>query len=690
MKRKLLIISIMVLAIACLMSVSIFAKAYDANRTTIDYKGQSVPVHKESVDASTVNNAIKADTSRQHTCNLDGLTKMADNNAYAILKDTNGGLTAYPSWYIIDASGTEIYEICYAYLNSLSATTGKTYEEGAIVYMEFPQGMTGVRNNGVFGKKSNTNPYEMNVTDFHIPKTVSSIASNAFNSMPKLENVFIEPGNTISQINSGTFSNSSVKYVQLENLTEITSIDGFTNCGITGDIDLSKSTKLVDIQAGCFEKSKNIGKITLPDSVETIGANAFQEVGNAYLASPYLPKNLKSVGARFFAYCGAINDTFIFPEGVTSIGSEPFQDSKVAGGPTGKELNLVFLGKVTGCVYLNGNGHQKHADKVTVYFAKNTLAEYNSNGFYIKPSGSSTISVPGAIRAVFCMGNGEGTNGNVTGIEYVYITSTTGATYTADYVNHADYGFDFDNHTCYCSYEVIQEVSCGYDGIHRNTCIVCDEVTEDIVPATGKHEFEADTDCSTEEICDVCKKVAIEALAHDLDITLTYANGYASEGARREICKREGCTHDVSSTPKALVSLKGYSKNEAGSRMCVGYEINYVSMAEYKSIHNIEGFEFGTVMSTLANATDGKPLEIVDGKVEIATPDTGKGNIIKANLTNESCTTVTSAIVGDYTNYQDLQILLCAYIYDGQTLSYIQKTLDASASSVAIKDLPVA
>ena len=689
MKKRLIFIAILVVAIACLLSMSVFADAYDANRTTIDYKGQSVPVYKESVDPSTVNEAIKADTSRGHICNLDGLTKMADNNAYVILKDTNGGLTAYPSWYIIDASSTEIYEISYGYLNSISEKTGKTYAEGAIVYMEFPQGMTYVRNNGVFGKKSNTDPYETNVTDFYIPKTATGIASNAFNSMPKLENVFIEAGNTISQIESGTFSNSTVKYIQIENLTEITSIDGFTKCGITGDLDFSNATKLKTIASGCFQYSKNIGKITLPDSVETIGNSAFENIGAAYLASPYLPASLKSVGQRFFAYCSGINDTFIFPEGVTSIGSEPFQDSPVKGGPAGKELNLIFLGKVTGCIYLNGNGHQKHAEKVTVYFAKNTLAEYNSNGFYIKPSGSSTTSVPGAIRAVFCAGNGEGTNGNVTGIEYVYITRTAGASYTADYVNHAEYGFDFDNHTCYCSYEEIQKVNCGYDGIHRNTCIVCDEVTDDIVPATGNHKYTADKDCSTAEICDVCSKIAVEALEHDLFVTLTYANGYTSAGARREVCQREGCAHDLSSEPKALITLRGYSKNEAGSRMCVGYSVNHASMVEYKTVNNLEGFEIGTVMSTLDNARDGSPLSVVDGAVVSNAPDTGKGNIIKADLTGYACTAIEVAIVGDYTNYQELPILLCAYIYDGEELVYIQSEEADTIESVSIKDLPI-
>ena len=689
MKKRLLFIAIMVIAIACLLSLSVFADAYDASRTSIEYKGQSVPVVKFDVEISTVNSAISADTSRGHECNLAALTAMADNGAYVILKDTKGTLTAYPSWYIIDASNDKaIYEIGYGYLNSISEQTGKAYAEGAIVYMEFPQNMAYVRNNGVFGVKQSA-AYETNVTDFYIPKTATAIGSNAFNSMPKLENVFIEAGNTISKIESGTFSNSTVKYVQIENLTEITSIDGFTKCGITGDLDFSNATKLKTIASSCFQYSKNIGKITLPDSVETIGNSAFENIGSAYLASPYLPKNLKTVGTRFFAYCSGINDTFIFPEGVTALGSEPFQDSPVKGGPTGKELNLIFLGKVTGCIYLNGNGHQKHAEKVTVYFAKNSLSEYNKDGFYIKPSGSSTTSVPGAIRAVFCAGNGEGTNGSVTGIEYVYITNTNGTSWTADYVNHAEYGFDFDNHTCFCSYEEIQKVNCGYDGIHRNTCIVCDEVTDDIVPATGNHKYTADKDCSTAELCDVCKLVAVEALEHDLFVTLTYANGYTSAGARREVGQREGCEHDVSSEPKALIALRGYSKNEAGSRMCVGYSINYASMTEYKAVNNLESFEFGAVMSTLANAQNGSPLSVVDGAVVKNAPDTGKGSIIKADLTDKACTAVEIAISGDYTNYQDLQILLCAYIYDGTALSYIQAEETDTIESVAIKDLPV-
>ena len=696
MKKRLIFIAILVVAIACLLSISIFADAYDANRTSIEYTDvngnlHTVPVVKfDDGTVANVRDAISKNPNKRGSRNHeDSITKMADNSAYVILKNGDN-YTAYPSWYIIDAvddAGPEIYEICYGYINSKSSVTGITYSEGSIVYMEFPQGMTGVRNNGVFGNKGS--PYETNVTEFHIPKTVKDIESSAFNAMPVLKRVYIEAGNSISKINSSTFTNcGKLEYIQFENLY-LTSLDGIANVNIAGPVDLSHMTELTKLGDSCFRGSANLTTVTLPDSIETIGANVFDGCTNVYFASPYLPKNLKTIGIQFCQNAKNFNSLLIFPDGFEKIGDEPFQNMEVKGGAAGNEFNLVFLGKMQSTVYLNGNGHQKHAEKVTVYFAKNSLSDYNTTGLKIKPSGSSTTSVPGAIRAVFCAGNGEGTNGNVTGIEYVYITNTNGTSWTADYVNHAEYGFDFDNHTCFCSYEEIQKVNCGYDGIHRNTCIVCDEVTDDIVPATGNHKYTADKDCSTAELCDVCKLVAVEALEHDLFITLSYANGYASAGARREVCQREGCEHDVSSEPKALITLRGYSKNEAGSRMCVGYSINYASMTEYKAINNLESFEFGAVMSTLANAQNGSPLSVVDGAVVKNAPDTGKGSIIKADLTSKSCTAVEIAISGDYTNYQDLQILLCAYIYDGTALSYIQAEETDTIESVAIKDLPV-
>ena len=604
MKRSIFLTLLITLALASIFAFSVSAEAYDETRTTIEYTDingttHTVPVVKSDVEVSVVNEAIRSDTSREHKCDLSGLTNMADNSALCILKDTNGGLTAYPSWYIIDATGTAIYEISYGYLNSLTATTGKSYTEGAIVYMEFPQGMSYVRNNGVFGVKTNGTPYETNVTDFYIPNTVESIDSNTFNSMPNLKNVFIEEGSPITAINGSTFSVSNVEYVQFENLTELTSIDGFSSCKNLKSLDLSKCTQLTTIASGAFQNCTGMGPITLPDSVQTIGNNAFSDLGNGYLTSPYLPASLTSVGTFFFSNNKNLLETYIFPAGIKELPNEFISSSTRPGGPEGKELNLVFLGKVTGCVYVNGNGHQKHAEKVTVYFAQNSLSEYNQNGFYIKPSGSSVTSVPGAIRAAFCAGTGAGTNGSVTGIEYVYITNVNGTSWTSDYVNHAEYGFDFDNHTHYGA-KLYRKETCGADGVDGVNCIICDLEKGEIIPATGNHTTEDDGNCETAVSCTVCAQVVKEAISHILGEKYEYPNGYLAVGVYTNGCINDGCTHGETTEIPALAISKGFSQEmgENTGAIVFGITFNREAIKAYESYLNTT-IDFGLIASSV-------------------------------------------------------------------------------------------
>ena len=604
MKRKIFLTLLITLALVSIFAFAVSAEAYDETRTTIEYTDingttHTVPVVKSDVEVSVVNEAIRSDTSREHKCDLSGLTNMADNSALCILKDTNGGLTAYPSWYIIDATGTAIYEISYGYLNSLTATTGKSYTEGAILYMEFPQGMSYVRNNGVFGMKTNGTSYETNVTDFHIPKTVESIDSNAFNSMPNLKNVFIEEGSPITAINGSTFSVSNVEYVQFENLTELTSIDGFSSCKNLKSLDLSKCTKLTTIASGAFQNCTGMGPITLPDSVQTIGNNAFSDLGNGYLTSPYLPASLTSVGTFFFSNNKNLLETYIFPAGIKELPNEFISSSTRPGGPEGKELNLVFLGKVTGCVYVNGNGHQKHAEKVTVYFAQNSLSEYNQNGFKIKPSGSSVTSVPGAIRAAFCAGTGAGTNGSVTGIEYVYITNTDGTSWTSDMVNDATNGFDFDNHTHYGA-KLYRKETCGADGVDGVNCIICDLEKGEIIPATGNHTTEDDGNCETAVSCTVCAQVVKEAISHILGEKYEYPNGYLVVGVYTNGCINDGCTHGETTEIPALAISKGFSQEigENTGAIVFGITFNREAIKAYEKYLNTT-IDFGLIASSV-------------------------------------------------------------------------------------------
>ena len=469
MKKRLLIFIALIFVLTCVFAITANAE----NRTSIAYTdidgvSHNVPIVKyPDATAEKVASTLGHNKATMQSCFMD-------NGAYAILKDSEGSLTAYPTWYIIEPSGSStsyvaISEIRYGYVNEMSK---KTYSNGAVLYIEFPSGMTCIRDNSVFGGKSK---YEVNVTDIYIPNTVTYFGgengSRGFNAS-SVRRVYFEQNSPITEIPSGCFSNSPVEYIQFESLTSLKTIDGCTTCNLTGELDLSK-TKVEELKNGAFKDNVNITKITLPDTLKTIGDSAFENCGSAYLSSPYLPSSLTYIGIRFFAYNNNLLDTYIFPEGVTSLGNEPFQNSKVSGNPSGKKLSLVFLGKVTGVVYLNGNGHQLHADEVTVYFAQNSLAEYNTNGFYIKPSSSSYTDVPRAIRACFCAGTGKLENGVVTGVEYIYITNVNGNVYTDDMVNDSTYGFDFEEHTHLGAYECVErELTVGgFDGVN---CIICD------------------------------------------------------------------------------------------------------------------------------------------------------------------------------------------------------------------------
>lgn len=636
MKKKFLLALTIVAMLICVFAISVSAE----NRTSISYTDingvtHNVPVVKyEDATAQSVAAVLSNNATVQ--------ARFIDNGAYSIIKATDGSLTAYPTWYLIEPSGNSasyvaISEIEYAYVN---AKSGKTYNRGAMVYVEFPHGMNYARNNSVFGKKNNGNPYETNVTDMYFPSSLVAFESECFAAMPYLKNVYIEAGNSVTSIPSGAFSNSSVEYIQFENLTELETLDGVTNTKLKGDIDLSK-TKLKTIKSSAFNQCKNMGKITLPDTVEVIENSAFENTGSAYLASPYLPANLKSVGKRFFAYNDNLLDTYIFPAGVTSIGDEPFQDSKVSGDPAGKKLNLVFLGEVTGVIYLNGNGHQKHAEEVTVYFANNTLDQYNKNGFYVKPSGSSYTDVERAIRVVFCKTNNAA--------DLIYLTNTNGS-------NWKEGTFNMEGHTHFGSAVTIPN-DCGNDGSETVSCVICDSSIVTVLKATNDHNY-------IDGICNVCKKSLCPSGAeHSMKRVIIYENGFMASGRITEKCQNDGCTYEVKESDiDAIFTFKGYSAKINGNKITVSYLVNNTALKTYEEVNTV-ALRFGAVAS-VAQGTENSPISVSEGALSAG------NNVVMAQV-NNAFSGFDFILNGFSAAHYEKAIIMCAYVFDGSKLSYL-------------------
>ena len=670
MKKRLLISFIVGLVLACIFALGVSAAAWDEGRTSVQYTDfdgvtHNVPIYKSGDTPEKVASVLGNYANMQALC-------AADENAFVVLADSKGGLTAFPTYYVVEPKDQNvkyvaISEIEYTYVNTL--IEGKTYSKGAVRYIEFPHGMTEVRANSVFGGSAAA--YETNVTEIHIPNTVTAIGSGAFDNQTKnakLKYVYIEAGNTISKIGGSTFAAcSNLEYIQFENLTEITSLDGISNCNFKGTIDLRGCTKLKTLGGNAFSNSENLEVVYLPDNLEVISELVFSGCTNVRLGSDYLPSSLKSIGYQFLFKCKNVNSTFVFPAGFENLGNEFMQDAVVGSGTPGvkgAELNLVFLGKVTGVVYLNGNGHQKHADKVTVYFAQNSLSDYNKNGFYIKPSGSSTTSVPGAIRAVFCAGTGAGTNGQVTGIEYVYITNTSGTSWTADMVNDQTNGFDFDNHTHY-GVQNVTDATCGQNGVRGVNCIVCDRTIGEVIPATGDHCAIDDKNCETDDYCAVCGNLVTAAITHVLGESYEYPNGFMVVGIYKNGCTNEGCEHGTQKEIEPLATSKGYSQDSTSNAVVLGFTVNHEAISAYETYLGTK-ISYGLVASN--EQDDNKPLN-EDGSA--------KAGAVKADFTSLSSYSILQLKITNVDD-KDKYFHCVGYFIIGNEITYVNGEETAS------------
>lgn len=112
--------------------------------------------------------------------------------------------------------------------------------------------------------------------------------------------------------------------------------------------------------------------------------------------------------------------------------------------------------------------------------------------------------------------------------------------------------------------------------------------------ATGVHTTKDDFNCETALNCEVCKKTIIEAASHVDLITITYKNGYIANGERITACSNEGCNHKLVEKVDAIFTYLGFSFGKDDSvSICLGYTVNDKAKAEYELYNS--ALEFGVV-----------------------------------------------------------------------------------------------
>lgn len=555
---------------------------------------------------------------------------MTDKTSKVVLSNGDGTYTAYPAYYILKYSITvKDGAISEAYINGfdysfINDNTDKNYASGAIYKIELPYGLTTIKSN-YFGFY----PQEANVVELVMSDSIKTVEAHAFRN---------DKSSTKSHLKKIVFSKNLTSigdyaFYQLNTL-ETVEFPGetdavldlsvsqiFSGCSSLKSLDLSKRNIKV-LGSSFLENCTSLEKLTLPETLEEIGSCSIYKCPKLYLASDFLPKNLKKAGFHFLSGCKSVNSVLFFPEGFEGFTStyNISSDKEVA-----PDLTFVFLGKMEGTMDFQQASPQGR--KITFIFTKNTYSDLNSKFLtayqdgdkltfigktadandtnYIENTGVLTLKLGSAptvnssygtdtsgntlyavsdksYRLYFCGGDSVELCHNVrtnaaTGSDADYITTP----FTFDRQAHMDAGVHYD------LIEVLSLANCGVDGVSENTCVLCSRVAETIIPATGNHTAYEVSPCADK--CEVCKLYVQKATqSHVYFEFFTYEKGYMCQGTYGQRCENEGCSFEESETKEALVKDLGYSTPEA--KEIRGFNYRYAAnkevLNEFERVNN--------------------------------------------------------------------------------------------------------
>jgi hypothetical protein len=138
------------------------------------------------------------------------------------------------------------------------------------------------------------------LTSFVIPSQITSIGSNAFYRTRGIANLVIPA--QVTSIGSGAFRDSDLQSVTIPAVTSLGS-NVFYGCSRLQTVTFANEFAYTALPAGTFANCALLTDVTLPSSLTSIGASAFEQSG---LVSVTVPAAVTSLGGRAFADCGRL------------------------------------------------------------------------------------------------------------------------------------------------------------------------------------------------------------------------------------------------------------------------------------------------------------------------------------------------------------------------------------------------
>ncbi len=577
----------------------------------------------------------------------------------------NGKYYTIPTYYLL-ADNSEFTWSVHA--NVRSALGLGTDVRGNLVRLEIPEGIETSYVSGSGGKKVES---ATSLIEASIPTTMRIMGEHFFGKCTALATVKGLENSKVEGILKEAFYNTKITSISLPSTvttiganalrgTLITSIvipdavesigdHAFADCTLLATITISENSRLEKFEGQYQFEKVAISSFYFPSSLESLGGGgAFYQCKS--LETLVNLENTKITDIPFRTFAGGPKFTTIsFPKGLVSIGDNAFNGHKITG-----DIVLPNTLKTLGDHAFAGSnvtmGKLVLGASLTTITGTYTFEKTDFQAIYIP------ATAPGFPQGAFKETNGSG-------VVYYYTGSLEQLNTLLANTNSSDNG-NFTNATIV----TLEEFEAIDDTSKKNYIIyglnVCDTFYD------GIDYVEGVTDCTQDGICTRCGRVFEGQKTHAKVETLVFPNGLTASGIYTCDCTNEGCTvidvlvgdEQGRDVVKPLFTAKGYSLSPDKKAINGGYTINHDTLTLYNDVKKTN-LVYGIV---IANAEKFEGKSFFDESKKVNTT-----KALQVEINNEYSNFDCSINFGATSN-SDLKLIICAYVIDGDNVTFIQ------------------
>ena len=199
-----------------------------------------------------------------------------------------------------------------------------------------------------------------NLSSVTLPKTTTTVTDYMFDGCTSLKSVEL-PSN-VKSINQRAFSNSAIESIVLPDTVESIGFATFAHSALK-NITFGGNEKTIGKQA--FEDCDNLAKITIPNSVTSLGTHVFLD--SDILTDVTFGTGITEIPQNAFEHCDALKK-LVIPYRVTSIGSNAFLNTIA--------FTDITIPRATTSIASNAFSYP---DKLTITGVSGTYAESYAN-----------------------------------------------------------------------------------------------------------------------------------------------------------------------------------------------------------------------------------------------------------------------------------------------------------------------